>query len=286
MAGQVLFSTDPQQAGIAHVTLAHAGKFNAMSRAMWLQLRAVFETVQQDTSVRCVVVRGQDGHFCAGGDISEYPGFRFDPAQLAHFHENEVWGGLNAMLQCDVPIVAHIEGNCMGAGLEIASCCDLRLAASDAKFGAPIARLGFPMAPKEAALVGAAVGNTTARAMLLAAEVLDYAHMQAQGFLTRTLDGAELAVHVQAMARRIASLAPQAARMNKQTLRLLQGSLVQNLLPNNAETPVEYAQAATKVIANDASLQGTKPASPYAYADSAEHREGIAAFLDKRPPHF
>lgn len=267
MAGQVLFATDAQHAGVAHVTLEHAGKFNAMSRAMWLQLKAVFDAIGRDASVRCVVVRGQGGHFCAGGDISEYPGFRFDAAQLAHFHENEVWGGLNAMLQCDVPIVAHIEGNCMGAGLEIASCCDLRLAASDAKFGAPIARLGFPMAPKEAALVGTAVGSTTARAMLLAAEVFDAAHMQAQGFLTRTLAATELDAQVQAIARRVAALAPQAARMNKQILR-----------SNQAGAPTEHAQEATKNIA--------PTLAAYAYADSAEHREGIAAFLEKRTPNF
>ena len=256
MAGQVLLATDPQHSGIAQVTLEHAGKFNAMSRAMWLQLKAVFDAIGRDASVRCVVVRGQGGHFCAGGDISEYPGFRFDAAQLAYFHENEVWGGLNAMLQCDVPIVAYIEGNCMGAGLEIASCCDIRLATQDAKFGAPIARLGFPMAPKEAALVGAAVGDTTARAMLLAAEVFDAAHMQAQGFLTRTLEPAALDEQVHSTAHRVASLAPQAARMNKQILRR-----------NKLVAPVEHAPA-------------------YAYADSAEHREGIAAFLDKRTPHF
>jgi enoyl-CoA hydratase/carnithine racemase len=270
MAGDVFFSVDPQRRDVSHVTLAHTGKFNAMSRAMWLQLKSVFEAIQIDASVRCVVVRGQGGHFCSGGDISEYPSFRFDASELAHFHENQVWGGLNAMLQCDVPIVAHIEGNCMGAGLEIASCCDLRLAASDAKFGAPIARLGFPMAPKEAALVGAAVGNTTARAMLLAAEVFDAAHMQTHGFLTRTMEAAELAAHVQAMTRRIASMAPQAARMNKQTLR-----------GNMPVAPVEYAEAATNFIANSNS-----DAYAYAYADSAEHREGITAFLDKRPPNF
>jgi enoyl-CoA hydratase/carnithine racemase len=229
-------------------------------------------------------VRGQGGHFCAGGDISEYPGFRFDAAQLAHFHEQEVWGALNAMLQCDVPIVAHIEGNCMGAGLEIASCCDLRLASHDAKFGAPIARLGFPMAPKEAALVGAAVGNTTARAMLLAAQVFDAAHMQAQGFLTHTLPAVDVDGHVQATAQRIATLAPQAARMNKQTLRALQGNPGQNFMPNRPLAPVEYAQAAPNLIAND--VYADACADAYAYADSAEHREGIAAFLDKRTPHF
>lgn len=249
------------------VTLEHPGKFNAMSRAMWRELKAVFETVQRDNRARYVVVKGTDGHFCAGGDIAEYPGFRFDAQQLQQFHEEEVWGGLQAMLDCDVPIVAQIEGNCMGAGVEIASCCDLRLASDSARFGAPIARLGFPMASREAALVVQAVGATTARAMLLAAEVLDAPHMLARDFLTHMVPQAQLADQVQALTQRMAALAPQAARLNKQTFRASNRPLAQQ----------GCAQAAIESIAI---------VPPYAYASSAEHREGIAAFLEKRQPNF
>jgi enoyl-CoA hydratase len=94
--------------------------------------------------------RGGRRIFCAGGDISEYAVVPLRRASLREFHENEVWGALQAMLDCDVPMVAQIEGACMGAGLEIASCCDMRIAGDTAKFGAPIAKLGFPMAPREA----------------------------------------------------------------------------------------------------------------------------------------
>lgn len=264
---------------IATVTLEHAGKFNAMSRGMWLQLRAVFVDLQRSPGVYCVRVCGKDGHFCAGGDIAQYPDFRFDALALRHFHEVEVWGALQAMLECDVPIVAQIEGNCMGAGVEIASCCDLRLASASARFGAPIARLGFPMAPREAALVAQAVGNSTARAMLLAAEVFDAAHMQSCGFLIRTLADGQTADAAWAMAQRIAALAPQAARLNKQTLRAL-------AVPNSAFAPAEHAQTAINNIANTVQPAALRGGDPYAYADSAEHREGIAAFLEKRSPRF
>lgn len=255
-----------RQGGIAWVTLHHPGKFNAMSRAMWLQLRETFQQIRSDASLRCVVIRGADGHFCAGGDIAEYPAFRFDSAQLAHFHEQEVWGGLQAMLDCDVPLVAVIDGNCMGAGLEIASCCDIRLAARTARFGAPIARLGFPMAPREAALVAGAVGATVAQAMLLAAEVFDAADLLARGFLTRVFEADDLDTQAVAWSERIVLLAPQAAQMNKRTFRELKV----------AEKRMECARAATENIADPA----------YAYADSAEHREGIDAFLNKRKPNF
>ena len=252
MTGQV----DVQrQDHVVWVTLRHEGKFNAMSRAMWLQLKTVFSEIQADSQVRCVVVSGAQGHFCAGGDISEYPSFRFDAEQLRHFHEKEVWGALQAMLDCDVPLIAHMEGNCMGAGLEIASCCDMRVAADHAKFGAPIARLGFPMAPREAALVAQAIGPTAVRAVLLAAEILDAATMLRHGFLTHVFDSSTLLPHVQQLAGRLAALAPQAARMNKQTLRAWAGG-------------IQVAQ------------------DPYAYATSSEHREGITAFIEKRKPLF
>ena len=194
---------------VAHVTLAHAGKFNAMSRNMWRELRCVFEAVQQDTAIRCVLIRGEGGHFCAGGDISEYAGFRFEEVLLRDFHEGDVWGGLQAMLDCDVPIVAQIEGNCMGAGLEIASCCDLRLATTSARFGAPIAKLGFPMAPREAALVLGAVGELTAREMLLAASVLDAQEMKQRGFLNSVVPDADISLAVQSSVAHICRLRDQ-----------------------------------------------------------------------------
>ncbi|HMN58453.1 MAG TPA: enoyl-CoA hydratase/isomerase family protein [Ottowia sp.] len=263
MSGDIQLAHD---GAVARVTVAHAGKLNAMSRAMWRRLRAVFVAIQADEGVRCVVVQGQGGTFCAGGDIAEYPAFRFDVASLRAFHEQDVWGGLQAMLDCDVPVIAAIEGHCMGAGVEIASCCDIRVAAHDARFGAPIAKLGFPMAPREAALVARVAGEATARELLLEAAVLDAAELKARGFLHRVLPAAELLDHARERARRIASLAPRAARLNKQTLRAL----------NQPPAPVGYAPPAIENIVVDA----------YDYADSAEHREGIAAFLAKRPPRF
>lgn len=266
MSGTIQFE---QEAGVARVTISHQPKFNAMSRVMWRELRAVFERIQQSTDLRCVLISGKGGNFCSGGDISEYSSFRFQEASLRDFHENDVWGGLQAMLDCDVPIVAQIDGNCMGAGVEISSCCDIRLASESARFGAPIAKLGFPMAPREAGLVAREVGLVKARQMLLEAAVFSATDMQSAGFLSRVLADDELAAEAQATALHIAALAPQAARLNKQTLRAL----------NSPPAPVDSAQAAIKSVVNDGG-------NDYAYADSAEHREGIGAFLEKRKPVF
>lgn len=244
---------------LARVTLSHPGKFNAMSRAMWLELRAAFISIQQDTGIRCVLVCGEDGHFCSGGDISEYIDFRFAEQSLSDFHENEVWGGLQAMLDCDVPIVAQISGNCMGAGLEISSCCDIRIAGESARFGAPIAKLGFPMAPREAALVIGAVGELTAREFLLSAAVLDASEMKLRGFLNMVVADAGLPATTDALVSRMLALAPVAARLNKQTFRALRA----------------HPQGL-----NDLALNA------YAYADSPEHREGVSAFTEKRAARF
>mgnify|MGYP000894238268 FL=1 len=275
MPGEVTMTVG--EGGLVQVMLHHPGRLNAMSRAMWRQLRTVFEAVHRSADARCVVVAGEGGAFCAGGDISEYPDFRFDAALLRDFHENDVWGGLAAMLACDVPIVARIDGACMGAGVEIASCCDVRIAADTSRFGAPIARLGFPMAPREAALVARAVGDTAARQMLLEAATFSAADMLQRGFLSRVVPPERLDEEAQASARRIAALAPAAARMNKQTLRALH-------VPNQAAAPVHQAQSAMSLVADEDAV--ALPPDPYAYAASAEHREGIAAFLAKRPPAF
>ena len=243
---------------IARVTLSNPAKFNAMSRAMWRELRLVFTELHQRSDVRVVLVAGESGHFCAGGDIAEYTDFRFHPEGLRDFHENDVWGGLSALLACDLPIVAQIEGNCMGAGVEIASCCDIRIAGQGARFGAPIAKLGFPMAPREAELVAREVGLATARQMLLEAAVLDAQTLLVRGFLHTVVLDADVPAETQQRTHRITGLAPQAARLNKRALRALAGG-----------------QGAAALLP-----------TAYDYADSAEHREGIAAFLAKRAPHF
>jgi enoyl-CoA hydratase/carnithine racemase len=253
MTGRVHLAIDNS---LAQVTLSHPGKFNAMSRAMWRELKTVFQDLQARHDVRCVIVAGEGGHFCAGGDIAEYPDFRFEEAALRGFHEDDVWGGLGAMLACDLPLLAKIEGNCMGAGVEIASCCDIRVASTGARFGAPIAKLGFPMAPREAALVAREAGAATAREMLLEAAVLDATEMKARGFLNTVLPDGTLTPAVLARAERICALSPRAARLNKQALRATQGDM-------------------------PATDEGA-----YRYADSPDHREGIAAFMAKRAAVF
>jgi len=246
--------------GIATLRISNPGKMNALSLAMWRELRAVFDGLREsDAPPRVVVVRGAGREFVAGADIEEFPQFRFEPESLAAYHEDIVGPALHAMLDCDLPLIAHIEGACIGGGLEIAACCDLRFAEPASRFGVPIARLGFPMAPAEVEIVSHAFGQTLLRELLVEARLLGAAEAQARGVLTRVIDAEHLEAEVRRVALGVAQLSPQAMRLNKRVLR---------------------------AFARPAFSDPEARAAHYAYADSDEHREGLAAFIEKRPAKF
>ena len=246
-------------AGVARVCISHPGKLNALSTAMWHELRAIFDALNKvEDAPRVVLVHGEGGHFAAGGDIEEFPSFRFDEQRLRHFHEEAVAPALRAMLDCDIPIVAQIDGACVGGGLEIAACCDLRICGRASRFGIPIARLGFPLAPSEAQIVVRVLGPTLLRELLIEARLLGAGEALARGIVNRVVDDAAVAAEALAACTRIAALSPQAQRLNKRSLRqLAEGG------PSSAQRHDHFS-----------------------YADSPEHREGLAAFAERRPARF
>ena len=245
--------------GVARVCISHPGKLNALSVAMWHELRAAFDAINVVAAPpRVVVVYGAGGHFAAGGDIAEFLDFRFDEQQLRTFHEEAVAPALQAMLDCDVPLIAQIDGPCVGGGLEIAACCDLRICGRSSRFGIPIARLGFPLAPAEAVIVGRVLGLPLLRELLLEARLLGADEARARGIVNRIVDDGAVAAEAQASAERIAALSPQAQRLNKRTLRQL------------------AAGGPSRVQRHE----------HFGYADSAEHREGLSAFVEKREARF
>lgn len=261
MSGDVTWHA-PDEAGIARLVLCNPGKLNAMSVAMWHRLRQhvqALSALPPPALPRVVVVQGADGQFASGGDIEEFTSFRFDADTLRAFHENDVLPALRSLLDCDVPLVAAIEGACIGGGLEIAACCDLRLASPGSRFGVPIARLGFPMAPAEIEIVARAIGATVLRELLIEARVIDAPEALRRGIVSRVIDDGAFGGEVRATALRIAALSPQALRLNKQALRAF---------PPTAASAPEARR------------------SHYDYADTAEHREGLAAFLERRPARF
>ncbi|WP_280152887.1 enoyl-CoA hydratase-related protein [Piscinibacter sp. XHJ-5] len=245
----------------ARVTLSHPAKLNAIDIAMWQALRAAFERLQGMAPAQAphaVVVCGAEGQFASGGDIAEFAGFRFDEARLHHFHEEIVAPALHAMLACDIPSFAQINGACIGGGLEIAACCDIRICGESSRFGAPIAKLGFPMAPAELKVLSGVVAAPLLREMLLEARLFDAHAAWRCGLVHEVVADDQVEPVVQRRAERLAELSPAAARLNKQTLRQIAAGG-----PTDAERRAHFG-----------------------YADSADHREGITAFIEKRPPRF
>ena len=264
MSGSVTLEPAPHLPHVAVLTLANPGKRNAVSVAMWQALRAAFEGLaEREPGLRAVIVRGEGGQFVAGGDIEEFPAFRFHSGTLRAFHEGIVAPALAALWRCDVPLVAQIEGACIGGGLEIAAMCDIRLCGEGARLGAPIARLGFPMAIDELIGVVRLAGAATAAEMLLEARLFSAAEARERGLVQRVVPDEAVAREAEATAARIAALAPRAARITKRSLRRI---------AEGATRASDYGEAEREDLVG--------------YSAGDDHREGIAAFLQKREPRF
>jgi enoyl-CoA hydratase/carnithine racemase len=254
-AGAVLLARDDT---IATVTLANPGKKNALDAAMWQQLETTFTTLDADDGLRCVILQGAGESFAAGGDLAEFRDARADVDCALAYHA-QVGAALAAIMRCRHPVVALILGPCVGGGLEIAAACDLRIAGASAQIGAPINRLGFSMYPEELAALLQLAGPAVVKELLLEGRLLGAQEAYEKGLLTRVVADAAAADEALATARRIAAGAPLVARWHKQWIaRLQQGG---------ALSPEELRAS-------------------FAFLNSADYAEGLAAFLEKRRPMF
>ncbi|MCK6391080.1 MAG: enoyl-CoA hydratase-related protein [Azonexus sp.] len=244
---------------IATLTLNNPGKLNAIDLGMWRQIQENMARLSVDREIRCVVVRGAgDEAFAAGGDLEEFVTARATLAQALHYH-GEVAKALNAIADCPHPTIALIRGACIGGGLEIAGSCDLRIAGEGAKFGAPINKLGFSMYPGEMEGLLRLAGPAVLKEILLEGRILSAAEAMQKGLLTRVVADDRVAGEAYASARRIAQGAPLVAGWHKQWIsRLLNGR----------------------------PLSDEEKAASFAFLETDDYREGLAAFLEKRKPQF
>ncbi len=195
---------------IRHVVVANHGKLNTLNSELLLQLAASFD-VEDD--IRAVVLTGEgDRAFIGGADIREM-GAVATPEQGRAFIER-VHGACAAIRACRVPVIARIQGWCLGAGLEIAAACDLRIAADVAKFGMPEVRVGIPSVV-EAALLPGLIGWGRTRRLLLLAETLDAATAESWGLVERVVPQAALDAALDEWLHLLGEAGPRAIRDQK-----------------------------------------------------------------------
>lgn len=256
MSGEILFERDGD---VALLTLSNPGRLNAINAAMWVQLREAMARIHADDSLRCVILSGAGEAFAAGGDIEEFLTVRATVDDALHYHDELVARALDAIRACPIPTVAAIHGACIGGGLEIAGCCDLRIAGESARFGAPINKLGFSMYPGEMAGLLELVGPAVLLEILLEGRILPAREALQKGLLTRVVDDEAVMDEARAAAARIAAGAPLVARWHKQWVHRL--------------TRAEPLSAAEKRAA-------------FNFLATDDYREGLDAFLSKRKPVF
>jgi enoyl-CoA hydratase len=245
--------------GIGLITFNRPAARNALTFAMYDRLAEICASTPADGSVKAIILTGAGGRaFAAGTDISLFRDFRSREQGLEY--ERRAEENFTAIEACPVPTIAAIAGACTGGGAAIAACCDIRLAARDMKFGFPIARtLGNCLSAATLARLVALLGEARVVDLLYTARLMEADEARAIGLISEVLDSpAAVVERAWTLAREIACHAPLTLRITKELLRRLR-------------------RRAPKVDDGDLIAR--------AYT-SADFREGLEAFLAKRPPKW
>ena len=243
---------------VATVTLNQPAKLNAVNLAMWDRLGEVFSDLDGDQDLRCIILRGAgEKAFSVGADISEFELHR-STADKAKAYGKRTHGALQNITDCRHPVIARIDGLCVGGGLELATTADIRICTERSRFGIPIKRLGLVVAYAELAPLVDLVGPSNAKEILLEGQIFDSACAYDMGLVNRVVSDDGLDQEIHATAARIAEGAPLVARWHKAfTRRLLSPEPL-----SEAEHDESFACFATEdfQIGYKAFLAKTKPA--------------------------
>jgi enoyl-CoA hydratase/carnithine racemase len=205
--------------GIACVTFNRPQARNALTFAMYERLAEISALANEDRSIRAMLLTGAgDKAFAAGTDISQFRAF--DKPQDALDYEARIDRVLGALERCRVPTIAAIKGACTGGGAGIAGCCDLRIAAGNAKFGFPVARtLGNCISMANYARFAALIGPARVKDMIFRARLIEAPEALAIGLVSEVVeDPAGLMDRAQELARLVASHAPLTLQATKEAL--------------------------------------------------------------------
>jgi len=256
MNGEILLE---REAEIATVTLSNPERLNALSLAMWEQLGALAQKLDNDESLRCIVVRGAGSKaFAAGADIAAFESERANSRQ-AKDYGTRIAAAMHAFAACRHPVVALIQGACVGGGLLVASQADIRICGESSRFGVPVKNLGLVEAYDELQGMMRVVGRAATLEILLEGRIWGAREAYEKGLVNRVVPDDKVVEEAYATAGRIAAGAPLAARWHKKFVRRL---------------------------ADPRPLSQAESDESYACFDTADFREGVAAFLAKRKPRF
>jgi enoyl-CoA hydratase len=250
--------TCERQGPVATLTLSHPAALNAMTWGMYDALFAHCEALEADLSVRVVIVQGAGSRaFVAGTDISQFASFSGPEDGVAY--EERLDRIVGRLEQLAKPTIAKLRGYAVGGGAALALACDLRIATPALKFGVPIARtLGNCLSAENLARIVDLVGPSRTKQLIYTAELLDAPTCLSLGIVNEVVEDAALDARVEALAQQIAAHAPLTLLATKQT--------------------VGQIMAARRSAPDLESIRRCY--------GSHDFHEGVAAFLEKRPPRW
>jgi enoyl-CoA hydratase/carnithine racemase len=245
--------------GIARVTFNRPQARNAMLFSMYERLAEICAEIEADRSIRALVLTGAgEKAFAAGTDISQFRSFKTPEDALGYEARiDRVLGGLERLR---VPTIAAIAGACTGGGAGMAACCDLRIASANVRFGFPVARtLGNCLSMSNYARLAALIGPAKVKDMVFTARLVEAEEAKSMGLVNEILpDAAALAARTDELARQVAANAPLTLHATKEALRRIKERSL-----GEGDTDKDLILMCYM---------------------SRDFREGMDAFLTKRPP--
>ena len=251
-----------RQRSIASVTLNRAARRNAITAQMMRELIEIAHGFAADEETRVVIVRAEGGDFSVGADLSQSPS-AIGPATLLMRRRAAELGAtlMSALREIHQPTICAVQGVATGAGACIASACDYRIGADNARIGYGEVKLGMNLMWNAAPLCLHLVGPTRAKRMIMTGALFDAATLERWGFLDEVAPLADLDARALAWAEEYAALPPLAVQMIKRGINQISGALDRAIMHMDAD------QWLLATMSND-------------------YREAVAAFFDKRPPKF
>lgn len=263
MSGPLLYEQD---GGVVTLTVNRPEERNALAgEELFGRFEAACRTIQEDLSVRAVIVTGAGKAFSAGGNVKHMRDreglFGGTPAEIRANYKYGIQRIPLALYELDVPTIAAVNGAAIGAGCDLACMCDIRIASEQAVFAETFVKLGIIPGDGGAWLLPRAIGLSRACEMAFTGDTIDAATALAWGLVSRVVPADALMAEATALARRIASNPPEVLRWTKRLIREGQHTRLDTIL---------QMSAAFQALAHH----------------TADHREAIAAFFEKRPGDY